>query len=80
VGRYYAEELDATYDVAVSGQTVTVHRPRGEVDTLRVAGARTFRAGGMTYHFKPNVNGSAPGFALDLGRVRGVEFVRREGR
>jgi CubicO group peptidase (beta-lactamase class C family) len=79
-GRYYSEELDATYDVRVNGQTVTVHRPRGEVDTLRVAGAQTFRAGGMTYHFRPDVNGSTPGFALDLGRVRGVEFVRREGR
>ena len=80
VGRYYSEELDATYEVAVSGQTITVHRPRGQVDTLRVAGARTFRSGGTTYHFAPNANGSSPGFALDLGRVRGVAFVRRDGR
>lgn len=79
-GRYYSEELDATYRLEVNGQTVTVHRPRGEVDTLRVTGARSFRAGGMTYHFEPNVNGAAPGFALDLGRVRGVAFVRRDGR
>ena len=79
-GRYYSEELDATYEVAVRGQTVTVHRPRGEVDTLRVAGARSLRAGGMTYHFEPDVNGAAPGFALDLGRVRGVAFVRRDER
>ena len=79
-GHYYSEELDATYRVDVNGQTVTVHRPRGEVDTLRAAGARTFRAGGMTYHFEPNVSGAAPSFALDLGRVRGVAFVKREER
>ena len=77
-GRYYAPELDATYEVVANGPTVTVRRPRGEVDTLRVADpqTRTFRGGGMTYHFAPNVSGAAPSFAVDIGRARGMKFVR----
>ena len=77
-GRYYSEELDATYELSVNGQTLLARRPRGEVDTLRVVGERTYRGDGMTYRFAPNANGRATGFALDLGRVRGVEFLRRD--
>jgi hypothetical protein len=77
-GRYYSEELDATYEVRVNGQAITVLRPRGEVDTLRVVGARTFRAGGTTYRFSASANGNPPGFGIDIGRARGIEFVRRD--
>ena len=77
-GRYYAEELDAAYEVRASGATLTVRRPRGEVDTLAVAGERTFRGGGLTYRFEPNVGGKSPGFAVDIGRARGIAFRRVE--
>jgi hypothetical protein len=53
-----------------------VKRPRGEVDTLQVVGPRTFRAGALTYRFAANVSGKAPGFAVDIGRARGMEFDR----
>jgi CubicO group peptidase (beta-lactamase class C family) len=76
-GRYYSEELDATYDVTKNGQTVTVRRPRGEVDTLAYRGERTYQANGLTYHFVPNVGGVTPGFTVDIGRARGMEFKRR---
>jgi len=75
-GRYYSTELDATYDVSVTGTTVTAKRPRGEVDTLQVVGPHTFRAGGLTYRFSSNVAGKAPSFAVDIGRARGMEFDR----
>jgi CubicO group peptidase (beta-lactamase class C family) len=83
-GRYYSEELDATYEIQVSGPVLTVRRPRGEVDTLQVAGSalgktpdpRTFRAGGLTYHFAPTAAGSSPSFTVDIGRARGMEFRR----
>jgi len=77
-GRYYSPELDATYELLANGTTLTVRRPRGEVDTLRVADTttRTFRADGLTYRFAPNVNGVAPSFAVDIGRARGMEFTR----
>ena len=75
-GRYYATELDATYDVSATGDRLTVKRPRGEVDTLQFVGPRTFRAGGLTYRFDPAVNGAAPSFAVDIGRARGMKFDR----
>jgi hypothetical protein len=75
-GRYYSRELDATYDVSATGTTLTVKRPRGEVDTLQVIGPQTFRADGLTYHFSPNTAGKAPSFAVDIGRARGMEFDR----
>jgi len=75
-GRYYSPELDATYDVSLTGTTLTAKRPRGEVDTLQVVGPRTFRAGALTYRFSPNAAGKAPSFAVDIGRARGMEFDR----
>jgi len=75
-GRYYSQELDATYDVVANGTALTVRRPRGDVDTLAVVDARTFRAGELTYHFAPNVGGRGPGFTVDVGRARGMEFVK----
>ena len=75
-GRYYSEELDATYELIAAGQTLSVRRPRGEVDTLRIVDARTFRAGSLTYRFAPNAGGLAPSFAVDIGRARGMEFRR----
>lgn len=79
-GRYYSEELDATYEVSATGRTLTVRRPRGEVDTLRTVDARTFRAGGLTYHFAPGANGASARFAVDIGRARGMEFVKAPAR
>ncbi len=75
-GRYHSAELDASYDVAAISDAIVVHRPRGEVDTLRAAGSDLFRAGarGYTLHFEP---ASTPRrFTLENGRARGIEFVR----
>ena len=76
VGRYYSDELDATYEVVANGPALTVRRPRGEVDTLMFAGEQTFRANGLTYRFMPNAGGKAAGFAVDIGRARGMGFKR----
>ena len=62
-----------------TGASLTVRRPRGEVDTLEMVEPRTFRAGGLTYRFAPNVNGAAPSFAVDIGRARGMAFNRVPG-
>jgi CubicO group peptidase (beta-lactamase class C family) len=79
-GRYYSQELDATYDVAVNGQALTVRRPRGEVDTLSMVDPQTFRANGLTYRFGPNVGDGRPGFTVDIGRASGMAFVKASGR
>jgi hypothetical protein len=75
-GRYYAAELDATYDISVSGQALTVRRPRGEVDTLQFVRPQTFRSNGLTYRFETTSGGPSPSFAVDIGRARGIVFKR----
>jgi CubicO group peptidase (beta-lactamase class C family) len=78
-GRYYSPELDATYEVIASGTTLTVKRPRGEIDTLTVSAPNTFTSGALTYRFTPNANGPVQTFGVDVGRARGMEFNRVTG-
>jgi CubicO group peptidase (beta-lactamase class C family) len=75
-GRFYSQEVDATYDISMDGGALVVKRPRGEIERLQMVDARTFRGGGMTYHFAPNANGVVPRFTVDIARVRGLAFVR----
>lgn len=77
-GTYYSPELDATYQVIVHDRTITVRRPRGEIDTLNVVNTATgtFRANGLTYRFAPNAGSTSPSFAVDIGRARGMAFNR----
>jgi hypothetical protein len=75
-GRFYSQEVDATYELTNDGGTLVVRRPRGEVERLRMIDARTFRGGDLTYHFAPSASGSVPSFTVDVARVRGLSFVR----
>lgn len=75
VGRYYSDELDATYEIARGGSALVLHRPRSGTDTLRASNRDTFRAAGMTFTFAPG-SPSAPSFTIDAGRARGIEFAR----
>jgi CubicO group peptidase (beta-lactamase class C family) len=75
-GRFYSQEVDATYELTVDGGTLVVKRPRGEVEKLQMVDARTFRGGGLTYRFAPNAGGAVPSFTVDVARVRGLSFVR----
>jgi CubicO group peptidase (beta-lactamase class C family) len=74
-GKYYSDELQATYEVAAADGKLIVKRPRGAVDTLTARDATTFGGGGITLRFAAENAGS--GFALDGGRVRNIVFVRR---
>ncbi len=73
-GRYRSAELNATYDVVASPSELIVHRPRGEVDTLRATQPEVFRTRGYSLRF--GSPGAVPSFTLDNGRARGIEFVR----
>jgi CubicO group peptidase (beta-lactamase class C family) len=73
-GRYFSDELQATYEVSTAGGTMVVRRPRGAVDTLTARDATTFAGGGITLHFAAN---PPAGFTLDGGRVRNIVFVRK---
>lgn len=75
VGRYYSDELDATYEIAKAGSVLTLRRARSGPDTLRAVDRQTLRASGLTLIFafsKP----PASTFTVDAGRARGIEFVR----
>ena len=77
-GTYYADELDARYDLIASGSALLVHRPRSAApDTLRPTDSLTFRSPGYTLRFAPAGKDAMTTFTLDNGRVRGVEFRRR---
>ena len=78
-GTYYSEELDATYQLVASGGTLMVRRPRSaQLDTLRATDDTTFRTAGYTLRFAAPTSGGARTFTIDNGRVRGVEFRRRQ--
>ena len=72
-GRYYSDELQATYEIVAADGKLLLKRPRGVVDTLTVRDATTLTGSGVTLRFAE----SATGFALDGGRVRNIMFVRR---
>jgi len=69
-GHYHSDELDATFAIRDSAGTLLLERPRNQPAALEATGAQTFRAGNMTLTF------NAAGFTLDVGRARGIEFVR----
>jgi CubicO group peptidase (beta-lactamase class C family) len=73
-GRFYSDELQATYEVVASDGKLVVKRPRGQVDTLTVRDSATFGGGGITLRFASE---PVAGFALDGGRVRNILFVRK---
>jgi CubicO group peptidase (beta-lactamase class C family) len=77
-GRYYSDELDATFEIANTGTVLTLMRARSGPDTLRAVEKDTFRSGGMTLKFAPG-RPSAPSFTVDAGRARGIEFRRVAG-
>lgn len=73
-GRYYSDELDATFTISRTGQSLMLRRARSGPDTLRVIDGRTFRLGGMILRFESTRPSSA--FTIDAGRARGIEFTR----
>ena len=76
-GRYYSDELDALYEIAVSGSTLTLTRPRAKPETLTASDAVTFRATVGRLRFTLGPDGRAERFVLDAGRVQNIAFVRR---
>jgi CubicO group peptidase (beta-lactamase class C family) len=76
-GRYYSDELNATYELIPGGATLVLHRPRAVADTLRALNHQTLRGAGITIRFtSPASAGAAASFTLDNGRARGLEFSR----
>lgn len=73
-GRYYSDELDATYEIVEAGSALVLRRARSAPDTLRIVDGATLRAAGMVLRFAPGR--PSPSFGIDAGRARGIEFRR----
>ncbi len=76
-GRYYSDELDALYEITLSGSTLTLKRPRAKPETLTARDAVTLRGAGGTLRFTLGPDHRAERFVLDAGRVQNLAFVRR---
>jgi len=77
VGRYYSDELNATYELIASGTKLVLQRPRAAPDTMRAIDHQTLRGMGLTIHFaRPMSSGPVTTFTVDNGRARGLEFSR----
>lgn len=75
-GRFFSQELNATYDIAPVGNVLMLKRAYAGPDTLRAVDKRTFRGAGLTVRFDGDGSSSVRGFTVDLGRARGLEFER----
>ncbi|HYC53122.1 MAG TPA: serine hydrolase domain-containing protein [Gemmatimonadaceae bacterium] len=76
-GVFWSDELAAAFTTTVTDSTLQLKLPDGRSPTLRRIRDGLFVAGGMTVRFDAPVDGRISGFALDLGRVRGIRFGRR---
>jgi CubicO group peptidase (beta-lactamase class C family) len=75
-GTYRAEELAASFTVAVANDVLQVKTASGSTIPFRRIRDGVFVAGGTTLRFDAARDGEIAGFALDQGRVRGIRFVR----
>ncbi|HTE45662.1 MAG TPA: hypothetical protein VK636_10495, partial [Gemmatimonadaceae bacterium] len=77
-GRFYSDELDATFDLSPVANGLLLRRAHAGPDTLKATDARTLRGGGVVLRFGDSGSTGSParGFTLENGRARNLEFVR----
>lgn len=76
-GRYYSDELNASYEIVVSGSALTLKRPRAVPEVLTAVDAASFRGSVGTLRFTMGSDGRGAAFVLDAGRVQNLTFARR---
>jgi CubicO group peptidase (beta-lactamase class C family) len=74
-GRYYSEELDVHFTLAVEDGALRLHRRNAPGGTLMPQGDDVFTAGSVRFRFLRE-GAEVSGFLLDLGRVRNIRFAR----
>jgi hypothetical protein len=78
VGSYYSEEVDATYQIRMSGDHLVLTGRLGPAQSLAATATDTFRAGNITLKFERGAPAAAAtAFTVEAGRVRNIRFVRR---
>jgi CubicO group peptidase (beta-lactamase class C family) len=78
-GRYYSEELDATFTLAVEEGVLTLRRRGAGPQRLAPIVSDEFMAGSATVRFERDANDEVSGYVMDLGRVRNLRFARSGG-
>ena len=75
-GRYFSEELETFYTLALEDTALVLHHRRLAMATLTAGEKDTFSGGGFTFSFERDRNGQVIGFYLANGRTRDVRFER----
>ena len=76
-GRYYSDEIDATFVITPKGEQLLVQRETDSTPTtLQRVSADEFRFGGMTLRFVRDASGNPEALLVDAGRVRNIRFQR----
>jgi CubicO group peptidase (beta-lactamase class C family) len=75
-GRYFSNELQATYTLAVSEGSLTLQRGRLEPVALEAHGRDEFEAEDLRLVFEGRDRESPTGLAAHAGRVRNIRFER----
>ena len=76
-GSYYADELQSGITIAVDSGALVLRGKNWPTEPLTPGRRDEFSVGGyFTLRFARGAGGKVSGFALDLGRIRGVKFVR----
>ena len=77
-GRYFSDELQTIYTLAVSEGALTLQRGRLEPVTLEPAGRGEFEAARLRLLFDPGDHDRPAGLAAHAGRARNIRFERIE--
>jgi CubicO group peptidase (beta-lactamase class C family) len=75
-GRYYSEELDATFTLASEEGALMLRRRGASPQRLVPIVGDEFMAGSVTVRFERAADGAVSGYVMDLGRVRNLRFER----
>jgi hypothetical protein len=78
-GEYWSDELDATFRIDVHDGRLCLSAPEPRRTlTLRDADRRIFQAGDLTLAFGPDTGRRQATLLVSVGRVRGLQFVRKD--
>ncbi len=77
IGAYYSEELDATYRMVIEDGKLFIKVRNASRGSLSSQAKDEFRLLGATYSFVRNDQRQITGFALNGGRAKGIQFVRK---
>jgi CubicO group peptidase (beta-lactamase class C family) len=76
-GAYYSEELDSTYRIALEDGKLSIKLRNASRGSLSSQAKDEFRLSGATFNFSRNDQRQITGFALNGGRSKGIQFVRK---